>query len=406
MTIVEFFEKSPFENMISCLTAKPDKVIFLGDLEQMNKAIPTYEKFLQSKHYKTKIEPRKINRNDLKSIVQTLTDIIKTEKDCIFDITGGEDLVILGCGIVFAAYREKYPFKMQRFDLEKGTIIDCDCDNEVSFKGAFTVTVEEMISLFGGIVLPENPQPDINAVKKDVDVLWNMARSDLRLWNDSVKFAKEFEKRSTKGQDKMEINIDLSNLNTEILNYNYKLKIYTDFLQKLVNIGAIKDFWLGKNHISYSYKDAVVRRCLKSPGDVLEMKVLFEARNLQKDGKPFFDCCYIGVNIDWDGVDRHSNDTKNEVDVILMRGLTPVFISCKIGEIKEIEPYKLWTVAERFGGKHVKKVLIASAFNRDNEKSELSFLNRTKDMNITFIANATDMTDVDWKNMLKNLVNW
>ena len=133
---------------------------------------------------------------------------------------------------------------------------------------------------------------------------------------------------------------------------------------------------------------------------------MFEARNLQKDGKPFFDCCYIGVNIDWDGVDRHSNDTKNEIDVILMRGLTPVFISCKIGEIKEIEPYKLWTVAERFGGKHVKKVLIASAFNRDNEKSELSFLNRTKDMNITFISNATDMTDGDWKNMLKNLVNW
>lgn len=406
MTIIEFFEKSPFENMISCLASKPDKVIFLGDMAQMNKVIPTYTQFLKTKHIKTKIEPRAIRKNNLNSIVQTLTDIIKTEKDCIFDITGGDDLLLLGCGIVFATYREKYPFKLQRFDLQTGKIIDCDCDNEVSFKGAFTVTVEELISLYGGIVLPENPQPDINASKRDVDVLWDMARSDLKNWNDSVKFMKEFEKRAQPEQDRLSIDLDLSSLSGEILNYGHKLKTFTDFVQELVDLGAVTDLWLGKNHISYRYKNAVVRRCLKSPGDVLEMKVLFEARSLQKDGKPFFDSCHIGVNIDWDGVNRHYNDTKNEIDVILMRGLTPAFISCKIGEIKEIEPYKLWTVAERFGGKHVKKVLIASDFNRENDKSELSFLNRTRDMDITFIANATDMSDSDWKTMLKNLIPW
>ena len=403
MTIVEFFEKSPFENMISCLTAKPDKVIFLGDVAQMSKTIPVYERFLKSKHIKTEIELRNINKYDLNAIVQTLADIIKTEKNCIFDITGGEDLLILGCGIVFATHREKYPFKLQRFDLENGKIIDCDCDNEVSFKGAFSVTVEELISLYGGIVLPEKPQPDLNADKRDVDRLWNMACSDLKNWNDSVKFLKEFEKRSVPDFDKMNINIDLSSLRGEILNYQHKLKVHTDFAQKLASMGAIHDLRMDNSHISYSYNNAVVRRCLKSPGDILEMKVLFEARKLQENGKPYFDSCYIGVNIDWDGVDRHYNDTKNEIDVILMRGLTPIFISCKIGTIQEIEPYKLWTVAERFGGKHVKKVLIASAFNRENEKSEMSFLNRTKDMGITFIANATDMSDADWKNMLKSL---
>lgn len=403
MTIVEFFEKTPFENMISSLTAKPDKVIFLGDLAQMSKTIPVYERFLKSKHIKTKIEPRRISKYDLKAIVQTLTDIIKTEKDCIFDITGGEDLLILGCGIVFATYREKYPFKLQRFDLENGKIIDCDCDNEVSFKGTFSVTVEELISLYGGIVLPENPQPDANADKRDVDRLWNVACSDLKSWNDSIKFLKEFEKRTYPENDKIHINVDLTTLSGQILNYPHKLKTYTDFLQKLVSMGVIQNFWLGKNHISYSYKNEVVWRCLKSPGDILEMKVLFEARKLQENGKPYFDSCHIGVNIDWDGEDRRYNDTKNEIDVILMRGLTPIFISCKIGAIQEIEPYKLWTVAERFGGNHVKKVLIASAFNRDDEKSEMSFLNRTKDMGITFIANATDMSDADWKNMLKSL---
>jgi hypothetical protein len=273
----------------------------------------------------------------------------------------------------------------------------------VSFKGTLTVTVEELIALYGGIVLPENPQPDNDADKRYVDLLWDMACRDLRGWNDSVKFLNEFEKRTDPENDRMHIDIDLLPLQREIHNYPYKLKIYIDFVQKLVEKGLITDFWLGQNHISYSYRNDAVRRCLKSPGDILEMKVLFEARSLQENGKPYFDSCHIGVNIDWDGVDRHADDTKNEIDVILMRGLTPIFISCKIGEIKEIEPYKLWTVAERFGGKHAKKVLIASAFNRDNEKSEMSFLNRAKEMGITFIANATEMTPAQWKNMFKNL---
>ncbi|MBQ8768893.1 MAG: DUF1887 family protein [Oscillospiraceae bacterium] len=403
MTIVEFFEKTPFENMISCLTAKPDKVIFLGDTAQMKKTIPVYERFLKNKGYKTKIELRSIDRFDLKAIVQTLTDIVKTEKDCIFDITGGEDLLILGCGIVFATCREEYPFKLQRFDLKNGKIIDCDCHNAVSFRDTVKVSVEELISLYGGVVVPENPQPDTNTDKRDVDLLWNMACADLNAWNDAVKFLKEFEKRTEPDYDKMHINIDLPALGGEILNYRQKLEACTEFLRALAEKGVVTGLWITANRMSYAYKNAVVRRCLKSPGDVLEMKVLFEARNLQENGKPYFNSCYIGVNIDWDGVDRHYNDTKNEIDVILMRGLTPIFISCKIGEIKEIEPYKLWTVAERFGGKHVKKVLIASAFNRENEKSELSFLNRTRDMGITFITNATDMTAEDWKNMLKNL---
>ncbi len=406
MTIVEFFEKSPIENMISCLAAKPDKVIFLGDMEAMGKEIPTYENFLKRKHIRTKLERKKISRHDLKSIVQTLTDILKTEKNCIFDVTGGEDLLLLGCGIVFATYRDQYAIKLQRFDLESGKIIDCDGDNEVSFKDTFSLTVEEMIALYGGIVVSEAPQPDPDADKQEVDALWQLACNNLKLWNDSVKYLKEFEKRTSPEQDKMHIDIDLTDLSSEIQGYGRKLKMYTDFLEDLVGLRVIEDFWLGRNHISYSYKNAVVRRCLNSPGDILEMKVYFEARSLQREGKPFFDSCQIGVNIDWDGVDRHNNDTKNEIDVILMRGLTPVFISCKIGQIQEIEPYKLWTVAERFGGKQVRKVLIASEFDRYDDKSESAFMNRAKEMGITFIANATKMSDMDWKNMLRNLVPW
>lgn len=401
MTIIEFFEKSPFENMVSCLTAKPETVIFLGDTAQMDKSLKVYKSFLNKKHIDTKLIPKQINKNDLKDIVKTLTEIIQTENDCIFDITGGDDLLLLGCGIVFATYRDQYSIKLQRFDLETGKIIDCDCDDEISFKGVFSVTVEELISLYGGVVLPENPQPSITADKQDIDLLWDMARGKLSVWNDSVKYLTEFEKRSN---NKMNVSLELAPLKTSIINYHQKMSFYRAFLQELSKKGIISGLKISSENISYKYKNSVVRRCLNSPGDILEMKVLFEARHLQKDEKPFFDSCYIGVNIDWDGIIHNFKETKNEIDVILMRALTPVFISCKIGEIDEIEPYKLWTVAERFGGKHVKKVLIASHFKMKSQRAEEAFRNRAKDMGITFITDVINMSNHDWEITLKKLV--
>lgn len=406
MTIVEFFEKTPFENMISCLATRPKKVIFLGRELQMKEPIKRYRNFLKEKHINTVLEPRDIDENNLQSILTTITNIIQTEKDCIFDITGGSDLMVLGCGIVFATYRDKYPFKIQKFDLDTGKIVDCDCDNEVSFKGVFSVTVEEMVSLYGGLVLPENPQPDQNADKWDVDSLWEMARDNFDLWNDSVKYLKEFESRTQPNFDKININLRLATLVTSgIAYYNRKMRMYKDFLEKLRENGSISGLVVNDERISYSYKNAVVRRCLNSPGDILEMKVLFEGRHLYKNGKPFFDSCYIGVNIDWDGENRKRNDARNEIDVILMHAITPIFISCKIGAIDEVEPYKLWTVAERFGGKLVKKVLIASDFDRNSVGSELSFRNRLTEMGITFIPNAKDLSPSEWKSKLEALIS-
>lgn len=407
MTVVEFFEKSPFENMVSCLTVKPKKLIFLGDETQMAKTISTYENFLATKHPGTKIIPRNIDKNNLQNIVETLTDIIKNEEDCIFDITGGDDLALLACGIVFAVYRDKYPFKMQRVDIESGRIIDCDCDNEISFHGEFSLTVRELISLHGGVMAREKFVPDVSH-KRDVDTLWNIARRSNDDWNNSLAVLCEFEKRTVPKGDRMSINLDLQTLLSEIRNYNIKFNRYYSFMRTLLQNDIITDLSVSGTSFSYKYKNATVRRCLNTPGDILEMKTYYEALCFVKNDKPFFDSCNIGVTIDWDGVIHGSNssikDTKNEIDVMLMHAMTPVFISCKNGQVPEIELYKLNTVAERFGGKHAKKILIATDFDRESEDSERSYIQRAKDMDITFITDAVNLKDNDWKNLFENII--
>ena len=114
-----------------------------------------------------------------------------------------------------------------------------------------------------------------------------------------------------------------------------------------------------------------------------------------EDGNPVYNDVRNGAFIDWDGV-CHGNDgeydTENEIDVIMIHGLIPVFVSCKNGAVRMDELYKLDAVATRFGGKYAKKIMIAIALGGDTSFA-YHFRQRAKDMNIRLIENVQHMTE-------------
>ena len=106
----------------------------------------------------------------------------------------------------------------------------------------------------------------------------------------------------------------------------------------------------------------------------MEQYVLVEERAGQKQGMS-------GVMIDWDGhISTPSDDVSNEIDVISLDGYTMTFISCKCGRLDANGArnalYELDTVANRFGGKYVRKKLALL-----DEIGE-THLNRAKEMGI------------------------
>ena len=111
-----------------------------------------------------------------------------------------------------------------------------------------------------------------------------------------------------------------------------------------------------------------------------------------ENGESTYNDVQTGVLIDWDNVlhpEAQRVDVENEIDVIMMHGMLPVFVSCKNGDVQIEELYKLNTVATRFGGKYSKKVLIApSLFERDGTES---FRNRCREMNILLIDDVHKM---------------
>ena len=111
----------------------------------------------------------------------------------------------------------------------------------------------------------------------------------------------------------------------------------------------------------------------------------------------------MGVSIDWDGVLQHPAqqlpDTRNEIDVVLIHGTTPLFISCKNGSIGEEELYKLHTVATRFGGPHAKKMLIATELNKKSAAANRAFTQRAWDMDIFLVPDAAELSADEWRDI-------
>ena len=139
------------------------------------------------------------------------------------------------------------------------------------------------------------------------------------------------------------------------------------------------------------------------------MKVYTVAKSIAEDGVPAYDDALNGVVIDWDGEFHDESvediyDTENEIDVMLMHDVVPVFISCKNGIVTSDELYKLNTVAERFGGKYSKKVLVATSISDFGEQGEY-LRQRAKDMNIRLVEKIQDLEDDELEKKLKNLWN-
>lgn len=128
---------------------------------------------------------------------------------------------------------------------------------------------------------------------------------------------------------------------------------------------------------------------------------------LDSKGNPVYNDVVNGVVIDWDGEFHDESlkqeyDTENEIDILLMHNIVPVFISCKNGIVTADELYKLNTVAERFGGKYSKKVLVATSVSSLGEAGKY-LRQRAKDMNIKIVEDVQTLDDCKLERKLKDL---
>ena len=191
--------------------------------------------------------------------------------------------------------------------------------------------------------------------------------------------------------------------------HNVKYKMSKGIISYLLKHNLLTSFDdSDEDTITISYKNEQVKKCLTKAGQALEMKIYITAKYiLDSDGDPVYNDAINGVVIDWDGefhdeISEDEYDTENEIDILLMHDIVPVFISCKNGKVTADELYKLNAVAERFGGSYSKKVLIATSISSLGETGKY-LRQRAKDMNIKILEDVQSIDDGELERQLKNL---
>lgn len=410
MTFIEFYERDTIENLCGCLTKVPDRVVLVGDKKKLLEThAARYTRILEERGQNTEFVCRTIPRNDMRQIIRKLTEIVDEFGDCVFDLTGGDDLYLVGAGIVFDRKKnEGVNVQMHRFNVAQNVVYDCDLDNNTVFDSVSpALTVEENIKLYGGIVVNDSRKPQYThswnitpGFRSDIARMWEISRDNFEEWNWQIGMYKQAENLKEPSDDPLKVTVKVSRLR-EV--YREQGRSYYNIFRirdELVEAGLLRDYErIDKDELSFRYKNDQIKRCLTKEGQLLEMMIYSAALDTYTD-------TMTGVVIDWDGVVEEENDgdysTINEIDVMMTHGLVPVFVSCKNGDIDQEELYKLSAVANRFGGKYAKKVLVASNLENGTQFGNF-FRRRAKDMGIRLVEGFTDsqgivterLTDMD-----------
>ena len=402
MTVVESYDRSPIQNLVSCLALKPEKLIIVGDMKSMQKSVAVYKKVLCSQKLKTKVVPLHINTDNLQSAKKVLEKIVQEEKNCIFDLCGGDGLISAAAGMVYEENKDTRSVSLHEMNFQTGNPIDLDGDGSVPKAFPINLTIKEFIELCGGSVT-EQTELDTSLSTSDIEPLWRGIKNNALDWNKKIGLLCRFEKYAVKNH--LTFTVSTANLGGIIENLSLRFEEFKDIIDKLQTLNILKIKSKTDTEIKYTYNNQIYYNCVRKEGNTLEHKTYLEARDYLCAGKKAFCDVKMSVKIDWDGIvhSERFKDISNEIDVMAMHGITPVFISCKNGDIEE-EFYKLNVVAERFGSGIAKKVLIATNYNPENQGVKETKALRAKEMGIIFEPDAADLDHIGWQNLFKKIL--
>lgn len=332
-------------------------------------------------------------RYNYTKIKEIIEEVLNNNDGCCFDLTGGKELLLTAVGEI--VINCKVP--VFQFDIENDELIKiANCEDLKNPQKTY-FSIEEYIMLNGAKVIKSERRHLDNVFFKDVEKIWNICRNDCNLWNKQSNFFSKLESVD-QNPGKLYVDVDISKLS--------KSEVDDTILKELEKEKLIFNYFKNDKKISFRYKNHMVKKCIVKAGNILELYGYSIANEINKEIPGFFYDIDIGVNVDWDGIIHpiydSTKDTKNEIDLVFIKGLSIIFVSCKNGDVKKEALYELNTVAEKYGGKYAKKVLLTTHM-ADYLPSKDYLKQRAEDMNITVIDGVHDMDKKGFIDALKNI---
>lgn len=351
-TLIKLYGERPYENVIGPELFRPEQVVYLGapgTPEDMARR-ESLKSFFRHRGLQPELYFVPASLYDAGDILRQLIRVADKYPDCAIDITGGTDAALFAAGqfcsshdvpaFTYSRHRNRY-FMIFGETPEPSKKATAPID--------FSYRVEDFFRMTGGSLRKGRVD---NAILETYlprfDDFFALFLRHRRTWSDFVIYMQRVSRSDT---ESLQVNANF----TVKGEHGSRVSANVELLRDLAEHGFLKDLEITDGEsVSFTFPDSQWRSWLRDVGSVLE---LYMYKVCQDTG--LFSEVISSAVVDWDGtVGRDS--VSNEIDVAAASGIIPLFISCKACEIKTEALNELAILADRFGGKGAKAVIVTT----------------------------------------------
>ncbi|MBR3739552.1 MAG: DUF1887 family protein [Clostridia bacterium] len=344
-TLIELYDERPIENVLGTEVFRPEETVFICPPEvaedrEMHRSLEAY---FAHRGCPAKVTFVQSSLLDAVKVEKTLRRVLDRHEDCAIDIAGGTDAALFAAGAcsgdtpVYTYSRKLNTF----FEIKNAPFArSLACPVRLDAASCFLMAGGEL----------QQGRADNSALKDrlpQIESLFSVYSAYRRIWNRQVSYYQQISSAS-------DPDCAARGHRTEKADHG-QVTADEELLRALENAGLIHDLILDEETVSFRFADPQVRFWLRDMGSALELRVYqacVEAR--------CFDDVVLSAVVNWRAGKKRDAVT-NEIDVMAVRGVQPIFISCKTCEIKTEALNELAVLRDRFGGKGSRAVIVTSA---------------------------------------------
>ena len=350
-TLIELYDDRAIENILAPDMFRPQRIIYLcpGEIAQDRSRQEKLKAFFKRRGWNPELIFMEASLFKADRILRQLITIGEKYPNCALDITGGSDAALFAAGMfscqtgvpAFTYSRKKNRF----YDISGAAFAD-------NLTCTLSYSVEDFFLMAGGTLLPGRVDNAIlSKYLGDFDPFFSCFLRYRRDWTDIISYIQRVSP-SEYGQVPP---LAIQGKYTVKGDHGARNSANEAALKDLSRIGFIQDLRIVPGEsVSFRFRDLNTRAWLRDVGSVLE---LYSYKACIDTG--IFNDVISSAVVRWNDTLGHSS-VSNEIDVMAARGVIPIFISCKVSDIKTEALNELAILRDRFGGKGAKAAIVTT----------------------------------------------
>ena len=382
-TLIELYDTSPIRNVLSTIMFRPQEMILVCPPEiaedpNQRRSLRDFFAYLDCPVKLTLIPVTLLDEGKTERV---LREVLESHQDCAIDIAGGTDAALFAAGVVSGETPVfTYSTRKNTFFEIKNAPFARSLPNNVH------LDVRSCLMMAGGTLHPGREENAGLADKTEqIDRLFRVYSDFRPQWNRQISYIQTI---SGSEPGILEAGGQL----TEKAG-NKKVNADIEFFRALEQAGLILDLRLTDDSVSFRFPNETVRFWLRDIGAVLELQVF---RACHAAG--CFDDVVLSAVVNWQSGKIQRDSVTNEIDVMAVQGIQPVFISCKTCEVHTDALNELAILRDRFGGKFARAILVTSGMT---EKTREPVRRRADKLGIELV----EWEDVNLESLTSRLRN-